>query len=65
MGLLFQDDVLFPHLSVAGNLGFGVPRGLRDRAARIEAALDAAGLSGMGARDPATLSGGQKSTGCV
>ncbi|CUX80153.1 MAG: ABC-type uptake system ATPase component YnjD [Roseibaca calidilacus] len=60
MGLLFQDDVLFPHLSVAGNLGFGVPRGLRDRAARIEAALDAAGLSGMGARDPATLSGGQK-----
>lgn len=60
MGLLFQDDVLFPHLSVAGNLGFGLPRGTPNRAARINAALEAAGLEGMGARDPATLSGGQR-----
>jgi putative thiamine transport system ATP-binding protein len=60
MGLLFQDDLLFPHLSVAGNLGFGLPARLPDRARRIEAALDAAGLSGMGPRDPATLSGGQR-----
>lgn len=60
VGLLFQDDILFPHLSVAGNLGFGLPRGIPDRTARIEAALDAAGLSGMGLRDPATLSGGQR-----
>ncbi len=60
MGLLFQDDVLFPHLSVAGNLGFGVPRGVPDRGARIAQALADAGLDGMGARDPATLSGGQR-----
>jgi len=60
VGLLFQDDILFPHLSVAGNLGFGLPSGVADRKARIEAALDAADLSGMGARDPATLSGGQR-----
>jgi len=60
MGLLFQDDVLFPHLSVAGNLGFGLPRGAANRAARIDDALAAAGLEGMGPRDPATLSGGQR-----
>lgn len=60
MGLLFQDDVLFPHLSVAGNLGFGLTRGVSDRAGQIARALTAAGLEGMGPRDPATLSGGQK-----
>lgn len=60
MGLLFQDDVLFPHLSVAGNLGFGLPPRSPDRAARIADALAAAGLDGMGSRDPATLSGGQR-----
>jgi putative thiamine transport system ATP-binding protein len=60
VGLLFQDDILFPHLSVAGNLGFGLPHNTPDRAARIDAALDAADLSGMGPRDPATLSGGQR-----
>lgn len=60
MGMLFQDDVLFPHLSVAGNLGFGLPRSLPDRATRIAEALNVAGLDGMGKRDPATLSGGQR-----
>lgn len=60
MGMLFQDDILFPHLSVAGNLGFGLPPALPDRAARIADALRAAGLDGMGPRDPATLSGGQR-----
>ncbi|MCC1480408.1 ATP-binding cassette domain-containing protein [Roseibaca sp. Y0-43] len=60
MGLLFQDDILFPHLSVAGNLGFGLSRDTPDRAARIEDALGKAGLGGMGTRDPATLSGGQR-----
>lgn len=59
IGILFQDPLLFPHLSVAGNLGFGLPRALPDRAARIEAALQACGLQGYGPRDPATLSGGQ------
>ncbi|MCC5992848.1 MAG: ATP-binding cassette domain-containing protein [Rhodobacteraceae bacterium] len=60
LGILFQDDVLFPHLSVAGNLGFGLPKGADNRAGRIEAALAEAGLAGMGMRDPATLSGGQR-----
>jgi putative thiamine transport system ATP-binding protein len=62
IGILFQDDVLFPHLSVAQNLGFGLrPGGSRvDRQARVEAALDRMGLSGFGPRDPASLSGGQR-----
>ena len=62
IGLLFQDDLLFPHLSVGQNLLFGlVPGGTRSqRRNRIEQALAAAGLEGVSARDPATLSGGQR-----
>ncbi len=60
MGLLFQDPMLFPHLSVAGNLLFGVRSGTLQRRERVEAALASAGLDGFGERDPATLSGGQQ-----
>lgn len=63
VGTLFQDDLLFPHLSVGGNLAFGLPasvRGRRARSARVEAALADAGLAGFAERDPATLSGGQR-----
>jgi putative thiamine transport system ATP-binding protein len=62
-GILFQDELLFPHLSVGGNLAFGLPPGLKGRAARrarIEAALAEIGMAGFAGRDPATLSGGQK-----
>jgi putative thiamine transport system ATP-binding protein len=63
IGLMFQDPVLFPHLSVGQNLAFGLPahiRGRPARMARVEEALASAGLAGFAARDPATLSGGQK-----
>jgi putative thiamine transport system ATP-binding protein len=62
IGLLFQDDLLFPHLSVGQNLAFGLrPGGSKpERAARIAAALSEVGLAGFESRDPATLSGGQK-----
>ena len=60
VGILFQDDLLFPHLSVGANLGFGLRADAKDRRARIEEALEAAGLGGFAPRDPATLSGGQR-----
>lgn len=61
LGLLFQDALLFPHLSVAGNLALGLaPQAGEDRRARIEAALERIGLAGSGKRDPAGLSGGQQ-----
>lgn len=61
IGLLFQDPLLFPHLSVGGNLRFALPAGTRDKDARVRAALAAVGLEGYADRDPDTLSGGQKS----
>lgn len=62
IGLLFQDDLLFPHLSVGGNLAFALPVRVRgaERRQRVDQALAEAGLPGFAERDPATLSGGQR-----
>jgi putative thiamine transport system ATP-binding protein len=62
-GILFQDPLLFPHMSVAGNLVFAIPPNVKGKAARLaraDTALAGVGLKGMGNRDPDTLSGGQK-----
>jgi putative thiamine transport system ATP-binding protein len=63
VGILFQDDLLFPHLSVGGNLAFALPAHIKPRAtrqARINEVLAQGGLAGFATRDPATLSGGQR-----
>jgi putative thiamine transport system ATP-binding protein len=62
IGMLFQDALLLPHLSVAGNLLIGLHPSTKGRAARreaVEAALAEVGLEGFADRDPGTLSGGQ------
>jgi putative thiamine transport system ATP-binding protein len=62
-GILFQDPLLFPHMSVCGNLTFAIPasvKGTRERAALADEALYGVGLGGAGGRDPDTLSGGEK-----
>ena len=63
VGMVFQDLALWPHLTVHGNLEFGlkarhVPRAERER--RIHEMLERVGLSGIEARRPAELSGGQQ-----
>ena len=63
LGILFQDDLLFPHLSVGQNLAFALPakiRGAQARRQRVAQTLADIGLAGFHDRDPATLSGGQR-----
>ncbi|MEX0972228.1 MAG: ABC transporter ATP-binding protein [Solirubrobacterales bacterium] len=58
IGMVFQDYALFPHLDVAGNVGYGLGR--RPDRARVEAMLATVGLAGLGGRYPHELSGGQQ-----
>jgi iron(III) transport system ATP-binding protein len=58
VGMVFQDYALFPHLTVAENIGFGVPR--RARPGRVKELLDIVGLADLGRRYPHELSGGQQ-----
>lgn len=63
MGLVFQNYALFPHISVAGNVAFGLEmRGVKRREAlrRAEEALEMVRLGRLGARMPRQLSGGQQ-----
>ncbi len=61
VGLLFQDYALFPHLSVAANVGYGLKGVAADEARRrVGEWLERFGLSGMGRRKPHQLSGGQR-----
>ena len=59
IGMVFQDGALFPHLSVAANVGYGLARGERRDGTRVERALALVDLAGFGDRMPASLSGGQ------
>ena len=59
VGVVFQDAALFPHLRVADNVAFGLPRG-RDRAGRVDELLELVDLPGHGRRYPHELSGGQQ-----
>ncbi|MCF8205307.1 MAG: ABC transporter ATP-binding protein [Methylotenera sp.] len=59
IGMVFQDHALFPHLTVAQNVGFGL-RGVADAEARIHRMLETVGLAHAATRYPHELSGGQQ-----
>ena len=61
--MVFQSYAIFPHLTVAENVGFGLrrdPRSKAEKAAAVEEALAMVGLKGYGARASHALSGGQR-----
>ncbi|PJI50675.1 MAG: ABC transporter ATP-binding protein [Pseudomonas sp.] len=61
IGYVPQDGALFPHLSVAENIGFGLPKGMESRTRRIRELLEMVSLTAsMAARWPHELSGGQQ-----
>lgn len=64
VSILFQENNLFPHLTIAQNIGLALQPRLRQSAqdkAKVNSVLDRVGLNGLGDRRPANLSGGQQS----
>jgi iron(III) transport system ATP-binding protein len=57
IGLVFQEGALFPHMTIAANIAFGLPR---ERHGEVEGWLAQVGLEGLGGRYPHQLSGGQQ-----
>lgn len=60
IGMVFQEYALFPHLSVADNIAFGLNSSKRDKSARVEEMLALVGLDNLSKRMPYELSGGQQ-----
>lgn len=60
VGMVFQEYALFPHLTVAENIAFGLPRGDASRGRRVQQALELVGMPHLAARMPHELSGGQQ-----
>ena len=60
IGYVAQDGALFPHVSVAKNVGFGLPRSERKTGKRVSEMLELVGLRDYGARRPQELSGGEQ-----
>ena len=59
VGMVFQEGALFPHLNVAQNIAYGLPKG-DARTNRVNEVLALVGMTGMGLRMPHELSGGQQ-----
>ena len=61
LGIVFQSYALWPHMTVAGNVGFGLAvSSSAERRRRVSAALELVGLDSLATRHPAELSGGQR-----
>jgi len=58
VGMVFQDYALFPHMTVVGNIEYGLAKG--DNSTRLDHVLELVGLQGLGDRMPSELSGGQQ-----